>query len=84
MEQRFEDKEKTMKCHVCGAELKPLVSDMPFKTGLKRIVIIKEVPVLQCEHCGEYLLADDVMGRIETMLAKADQKAELEILEYAA
>jgi YgiT-type zinc finger domain-containing protein len=74
----------TMKCHVCGAELKRVVTDMPFKTGLSRIVIIKQMPVFQCEHCGEYMLADDVMGRIEIMLAQADRKAELEILQYAA
>lgn len=74
----------TMKCHVCGAELKRVVIDMPFKTGLSRIVIIKQMPVFQCEHCGEYMLADDVMGRIEIMLAQADRKAELEILQYAA
>ncbi|HWF60282.1 MAG TPA: type II toxin-antitoxin system MqsA family antitoxin [Nitrospira sp.] len=73
-----------MKCHVCGAELKRIVTDMPFKTGLSRIVIIKQMPVFQCEHCGEYVLADDVMGRIEIMLAQADRKAELEILQYAA
>jgi len=73
-----------MRCHVCGAQLKRIVTDMPFKTGLKRIVIIKQTPVFQCEHCGEYVLADDVMGRIEVMLAQADRKAELEILEYAA
>lgn len=73
-----------MKCHVCGAELKRIVTDMPFKTGLNRIVIIKQMPVFQCEHCSEYVLADDVMGRIEIMLAQADRKAELEILQYAA
>ena len=73
-----------MKCHVCGAELKRVVTDMPFKTGLNRIVIIKQMPVFQCEHCGEYVLADDVMGRIEIMLAQADRKAELEIFQYAA
>lgn len=73
-----------MKCHVCGAELKRVVTDMPFKTGLSRIVIIKQMPVFQCEHCGEYVLADDVMKHVETMLAQADRKAELEILQYAA
>lgn len=84
MEPRLQDKKRTMKCHVCGAELKRIVTDMPFKTGLNRIVIIKQMPVFQCEHCGEYVLADDVMGRIEIMLAQADRKAELEILQYAA
>jgi hypothetical protein len=57
---------------------------MPFKTDAKRIVIFKDLPVLQCGSCGEYLIEDKVMARVDAMLATADQKAELEILLYAA
>jgi YgiT-type zinc finger domain-containing protein len=73
-----------MKCHVCGGEFKAIVTDMPFKTGPKRIVILKDLPVLQCESCEEYVLEDDVMARVEDMLARADEHAELEVLRYAA
>jgi YgiT-type zinc finger domain-containing protein len=73
-----------MKCHICGAELKPVITDMPFKTGPRSIVIFKELPVLQCEHCSEYLLQDSVMERVEAMLAKADRQAEVNIFRYAA
>ena len=73
-----------MKCHVCGGTLEPTVTDMPFKTGEKRIVILKELPVLQCGSCGEYLIEDPVMAEVDALLAKADQRAELEIVCYAA
>jgi YgiT-type zinc finger domain-containing protein len=73
-----------MKCHMCGGLLEPTLSDMPFKTGAKRIVILKELPVLQCGSCGEYLIEDPVMARVDRMLAEADQRAELEIMSYAA
>jgi len=73
-----------MKCQVCGAELARVTNDMPFKIGPRSIVILKELPVLQCEHCGAYLLEDNVMERVETMLVKADRQAEVEILRYAA
>lgn len=73
-----------MKCHVCGGTLEPVITDMPFKTDAKRIVIFKDLPVLQCGSCGEYLIEDKVMARVDAMLATADQKAELEILLYAA
>lgn len=73
-----------MKCHICGSTLKPVATDMPFKTGPRSIVIFKELPVLQCEYCSEYLLQDSVMERIEAMLAKADRQAEVEIFRYAA
>jgi YgiT-type zinc finger domain-containing protein len=73
-----------MKCHVCGGLLEPTITDMPFKTSAKRIVIFKGLPVLQCGSCAEYLVEDSVMGQIDAMLAKADEQAELEILSYAA
>ena len=73
-----------MKCHVCGGRLEPVVTDMPFKTGEKRIVILKDLPVLQCGSCGEYLIEDPVMAQVDTLLDKADQRAELEIVRYAA
>ena len=73
-----------MKCHVCGGGMLATRSDMPFKTGPQSIVILKEMPVLQCGNCGEFLIEDAVMERVETILANADQDAELEIVRYAA
>lgn len=73
-----------MKCHVCGADLHNIITDLPFKTGLKSIVIIKDIPVLQCGNCGEYLLDDAVMEKIDAILSRADIHAELEIFRYAA
>ena len=49
-----------MKCHVCGASLRPVITDLPFKLGDQAIVIIKGLPVLQCEGCREFLIEDGV------------------------
>ena len=73
-----------MKCHVCGGSLVPRQSDMPFKLAPSRTVILKDLPVLQCEECGEYLIEDPVMARVEELLDRADASAELEVLRYAA
>jgi len=73
-----------MKCHVCGSRLAHQVTDLPFKIGDRSIVILKGLPVLQCENCGEYLIEDNVMARVEQMLAKVDSASELEIIRYAA
>ena len=73
-----------MKCHVCGGEMVPLVTDIPFKVDRKSIVILKDLPVLQCGHCREYLMEDAVMEKVEAILAKADPAAKLEIVRYAA
>ena len=73
-----------MKCHVCGSDLQAIITDMPFKTGPRAIVILKELPVLHCGNCGEYLLEDPVMEKVETILAGVQQGAELEVVHYAA
>jgi YgiT-type zinc finger domain-containing protein len=61
-----------------------IITALPFKIGETAIVIVKELPVLQCENCGDYLLEDAVMGRVDQILEKIDVAAELEIIRYAA
>jgi YgiT-type zinc finger domain-containing protein len=61
-----------------------LITDLPFKVSEATIVILKGLPVLQCDNCSEYLLDDLVMSRVEEILRKADTAAELEIIRYAA
>lgn len=73
-----------MKCHVCGSNLVPTVTDLPFKLNETTIVIVKSLPVLQCERCSEYVLEDAVMERVDVILERSDPRAELEIVRYAA
>ena len=73
-----------MKCHVCGGEMRSIVTDLPFKVSRKTIVILKELPVLQCERCSEYLLEDRVLERVDVMIANVDEDAELKVLKFAA
>jgi len=73
-----------MKCQVCGKDLQKVITALPFKLGKERILIVKDLPVLQCDECGGYLLEDGVMARIEEMIGRSDASAELEILRYAA
>ena len=73
-----------MRCSVCGSKLTPVITDLPFKVSDTSIVILKGLPVLQCENCSEYLLDDAVMKRVEDILQGADAAAELEIIRFAA
>jgi YgiT-type zinc finger domain-containing protein len=62
----------------------PRVTDLPFKIADSAIVIVRELPVLQCESCREYLIEDPVMKRVDELLSAADTSAELEVVRYAA
>jgi YgiT-type zinc finger domain-containing protein len=60
-----------MKCHICGSEMVPVRTDLPFKVCETATVIIKALPVLQCEGCGEHSLEDSTMQRADEILERA-------------
>ena len=73
-----------MTCAVCGAQLQSIYSDLPFKVSEQTIVILKNLPVLQCENCAQYLIEDRVLSHGDEMLVRVDRTTELEIIRYAA
>jgi len=82
---RFENEEaNNMKCHVCGSKMHEVITDIPFKANQSTIVIMKDLPVYQCENCSEHLLDDPVLKRVEKIIKNVDSAAELEVIKYAA
>ena len=73
-----------MKCHMCGKALRTATTDLPLKVSERTIVIFKDLPVVQCESCPEYLIDDATMTRVDELLAHVDGSAELEIIPFAA
>ena len=61
-----------------------VISDLPFKTTESSIVILKSLPVLQCENCPEYLIENAVLSRIDEILVGISGEAELEVIRCAA
>jgi hypothetical protein len=61
-----------------------MITDLPFKVGETTIVILKDLPLLQCNNCTQYFLDDSVMSRVEAILENVDDAAELEIIRFAA
>ena len=56
-----------MKCRVCGSALRGAVTNLPFKMDERTIVILKDLPVEQCESCIEYVLADAVLAGVRVV-----------------
>jgi YgiT-type zinc finger domain-containing protein len=73
-----------MKCRVCGSTLRSAITDLPFKVSDRAIVILKDLPVEQCETCSEYVIGDEVFAKVEALLSKVNASAELEIIPFAA
>ena len=60
------------------------MTDMPFKLSDRTIVILKDLPVFQCENCVESVIEDPIMERVDSLLEKVDQAAVLEIVQFVA
>lgn len=76
--------EEAMKCRVCGGTQQRTETDLPFKIGDHRIVVMKRIPVYQCGHCAEYSLDDPTFARVEDLLSHVGAATELEIISFAA
>ena len=64
--------------------MEPQVTDMPFRLSDRTIMILKDLPVFQCENCVESAIEDPVMERVDSLLEKVDQAAVLEIVQFVA
>lgn len=69
---------------MCGSILHATTTDLPFKISPRTIVILKHLPVVQCERCSEYLIADAVFAKVEELLSKVNTSVELEVIQFAA
>lgn len=58
-----------MKCRVCGGNMEPQVTDMPFKLSNRAIVILKDITVFQCGNFREYVIEDPIMEKVEVLLS---------------
>lgn len=51
-----------MICHKYGGDLEKVITYPLFKVGHNSIVIIKKLPIFQCQNCSEYLIEDPGYG----------------------
>ena len=73
-----------MKCLVCGAALRSITTDLPLKVSDHTIVVVKKLPVMQCDGCVEYLIEDPVMAKVDELLSGVDRSIALKIVPFAA
>ena len=73
-------------CHRCGGLMsEEKATDHPFRLDVPKILVIRDTPAQICGQCGEILLSNAVMGRVDEVIDKIrDRETELEVVRYAA
>jgi len=71
-----------MKCTICDSEL--IQSKVNHIVDFdNHIIIIKEVPALVCEQCGEYYLDNEIALKVENIIDKVYQNhAEIFVVNF--
>ena len=73
-----------MVCPICKGNMEENMVNFPIDLKT-RFILVKEVPALVCEQCGEFFIDDEIQIRIEKIIKdikKAD--VELEVVRFAA
>ncbi len=73
-----------MKCHVCGTLMTHVVTDLPFRVDRSVMIILRELPLIECRKCSAYALQDVVMERVHEMVQSLTSPAHLDVIRYAA
>jgi YgiT-type zinc finger domain-containing protein len=81
----LENKEETkMTCVICKDTLRKGVINYSVDRGAQ-FLLIRDVPALICDQCGESFIDDKVYSKIEKIIENARQSnVEIEVLRYAA
>ena len=73
-----------MICPICKGNMKEDIINFP--VDLKnRFILVKEVPALVCEQCGEFFIDDEIHIQIENIIKEIKKaNVELEVIKFAA
>ncbi len=71
-----------MKCHVCGASMTRVVSDLPFRVNRSVMIILRDLPLLDCSECGAYAFEERVMERVREIVQKLRSPSHLDAVLY--
>lgn len=70
-----------MKCAGCGHELKRTRQTVERTVGDQRIKVFN-VPVRQCEHCGDSVLSELLVEQIDRLLRQRGARGEVDSVAF--
>lgn len=72
------------KCPLCGGNC--VEGTTSFTVDYKRgLIVVRNVPALICDQCGEGWLKDDTSERLESLVREARQRRlQFEVIDMAA
>ena len=60
-----------MNCPLCKGKMVLGKTNLPYDVGPDRVVVLKDVPALVCEQCGDSFVKMKVAQKAEKLISKA-------------
>jgi YgiT-type zinc finger domain-containing protein len=73
-----------MKCYVCETSMTRVVSDLPFRVNRSVMIILRDLPLMECSECGAYVFEESVMERVHEIVQRLKSPSHLDPVLYAA
>jgi YgiT-type zinc finger domain-containing protein len=64
--------------------MKSIVTDLPFRVDRSVMIILRDLPLLECSKCGAHALEEEVMERVHEIVGRLRSPSHLEAVLYAA
>jgi len=61
-----------------------VVSDLPFRVDRSVMIILRELPLIECRECSAYAFEERVMERVQEIVQRLKSPSHLEAVLYAA
>ena len=61
-----------MRCSLCKGSMIRDVTNLPFQMGEEYMVVVRGVPALVCNQCGEAFVEITTLRRVEQIVKKAE------------
>lgn len=70
------------KCAICGGEVKEGIISLVFDKN-NQIIVIREIPALLCQKCGEEYFDNETTKEVEILKEKARQSlSDVSVITY--
>jgi YgiT-type zinc finger domain-containing protein len=73
-----------MKCHVCETPMTRVVGDLPFRVTRSVVIILRDLPLMECSECSAYAFEERVMERVHEIVQRLRSPSHLDTVLYAA
>jgi YgiT-type zinc finger domain-containing protein len=68
-----EEEEGKMKCPLCKGKMVTGKTNLPYELDGEKIIVVRNVPALVCDQCGDAFVEIDILRKVEEVIARAER-----------